>query len=129
MDDNDIFTSIKVWKDAPDAILSMLCRCLVNRTLFKIELQNEKFSPDKIEKLKQKAKVKYRLNENEMKYFVFSDSIKNSAYNPTSERISILYKDGKTVDIADAADQLNISVLSRAVEKFFLCYPKELTQE
>ena len=29
------------------------------------------------------------------------------------------------IDIADAADQLNISVLSNTVEKFFMCYPKE----
>jgi hypothetical protein len=56
----------------------------------------------------------------------FTESIKNSAYNPSSERISIVYKDGTTVDIADAADQLNISVLSQAVEKFFICYPKNL---
>ncbi|MBL0048326.1 MAG: HD domain-containing protein [Bacteroidetes bacterium] len=126
LDDNDIFTSIKVWKDSDDPILAVLCRCLVNRNLFKIELQNEQFSSQKIEDLKQKAKAKYHLSDDHIKYFVFSDSIKNSAYNPTSERISILYKDGKTVDIADAADQLNISVLSKAVEKFFLCYPKEL---
>lgn len=126
LDDNDIFTSVKVWQEASDPILALLCRCLVNRNLFKIELQNEKFAESKIEILKQKAKQKYHLSEAEIKYFVFSDSIKNSAYNPSSERISILYKDGKTVDIADAADQLNISVLSKAVEKFFLCYPKEL---
>lgn len=126
LDDNDIFTSIKVWKESDDPILAVLCRCLVNRNLFKIELQNEQFSLQKIEELKQKAKEKYQLTDAQIKYFVFSDSIKNSAYNPTSERISILYKDGKTVDIADAADQLNISVLSKAVEKFFLCYPKEL---
>lgn len=126
LDDNDIYTSIKVWKECKDPILSFLCNCLVNRNLFKIELQNENFAPQKIADLKQKAKAKYKVSDAELKYFVFTDSIKNSAYNPSSERISILYKDGKTVDIADAADQLNISVLSLTVEKFFLCYPKDL---
>jgi uncharacterized protein len=126
LDDNDIYTSIKVWQEANDPILAFLCTCLVNRNLFKIELQNENFAAQKISDLKQKAKNKYNLSDPEIKYFVFSDSIKNSAYNPSSERISILYKDGKTVDIADAADQLNISVLSLTVEKFFLCYPKDL---
>jgi HD superfamily phosphohydrolase len=129
LDDNDIYTSIKVWKEAKDPILSFLCSCLVNRNLFKIELQNENFSAQKIADLKQKAKDKYKLSEAELKYFIFTDSIKNSAYNPSSERISILYKDGKTVDIADAADQLNISVLSLPVEKFFLCYPKDLVYQ
>lgn len=126
LDDNDIYTSIKVWMSNNDRILSFLCRCLMNRNLFKVELQNENFSSEKISELKNKARKKYDLSDDEIHYFVFTDSIKNSAYNPSSERISIVYKDGTTVDIADAADQLNISVLSQAVEKFFICYPKNL---
>jgi hypothetical protein len=57
---------------------------------------------------------------------VFTDSIKNSAYNPKTEKINILQKDGSLIDIAQASDQLNIQVLSNTVEKFFLCYPKNL---
>ncbi len=126
LDDNDIYTSIKVWMGNNDRILSFLCRCLMNRNLFKVELQNENFSSEKISELKNKARKKNDFSDDEIHYFVFTDSIKNSAYNPSSERISIVYKDGTTVDIADAADQLNISVLSQAVEKFFICYPKNL---
>ena len=36
-----------------------------------------------------------------------------------------LYKDGRIMDIAKAADQLNISVLGQTVTKHFLCYPKD----
>ena len=126
LDDNDIFTSVKVWQSHNDFVLSTLCCNMVNRNLFHIELQNQPFEHQKIEDLKQKVKAKYNLKEEEIKYFVYSDSIKNSAYNPDSERINILYKDGKVVDIAHASDQLNISVLSQTVEKFYLCYPKEI---
>ena len=62
--------------------------------------------------------------EKEARYFVFTDKIGNSAYDKHSEKINILYRDGSRVDIAKASDQLNISVLSKRVEKHFLCCPK-----
>ncbi len=125
LDDYDIFTSIKVWTKHDDKILSTLCKNLVDRNLFRVELQNKPFSTDKIKKIKQRVKEIYKLEDDELDYFVLSDSIKNNAYNPKNDRINILYKDGEVVDIADASDQLNISVLSKTVEKFYLCYPKE----
>jgi len=38
----------------------------------------------------------------------------------------ILFKDGSLKDVAQASDHLNLSALSNAVEKHFLCYPKEV---
>ena len=40
------------------------------------------------------------------------------------DRITIMDKSGNTRDIAEASDMLNISVLSKTVRKYFLCYPK-----
>jgi hypothetical protein len=56
---------------------------------------------------------------------VFTNKIDNKAYNPKKDKINLLFKDGSIVDIAEAADQLNISVLAQTVTKHFLCYPKE----
>ena len=42
------------------------------------------------------------------------------------DKIQILYKNGEIVDIAEASDMLNTSVLSKTVRKYFLCYPKEI---
>jgi len=59
-------------------------------------------------------------------YFVFTGQISNHAYTPSqSESIDILMKDGRVVDIADASDMLEISMLSKTVKKYFLCYPKQ----
>lgn len=125
LDDYDIYTSVKVWCDHPDKVLSTLCSNMVNRHLYRIELESRPFSEEKIEAMRKAAKKKLKLTDDEVKYFVFTNSIRNSAYDPGSEKINILYKDGKLVDIAEAADQLNISVLSKPVEKYFLCYPKD----
>lgn len=126
LEDCDIFTSIKVWVKHDDSILSRLCKNLVNRNLYKIELQKEPFDSDYIESKKKKTKEKYQFTESETNYFVFNDFISNNAYNPQIDSIKIIEKDYKLVDIAEAADQLNISALSKPVKKYFLCYPKDI---
>lgn len=128
LDDYDIYTSVKVWTTHPDKVLSLLCRNMVNRNLYRIDLQSEEFAPERIIKLKEKAKAELGLNDEEVEYFVFSHDVANDAYSREKIKINILYKDGHLVDIADASDQLNISVLTKTVTKHFLCYPKNLHQ-
>ena len=71
-----------------------------------------------------RLKTKYKLTDKEVNYFVFQDSIINNAYNPKMDKINILLKNGKMMDIVDAADTLNISALSTPVKKWFMCFPK-----
>ena len=40
------------------------------------------------------------------------------------EQIKILYHGGSLKDITEASDMLDVSVLSKTVKKYFLCYPK-----
>lgn len=124
LDDFDIFTSIKEWTNHSDKILAYLSNCIVNRRLFRIEMQSTEFDAQKIIQIKDKVKKEFSLNDEDANYLVFNDLTSNYAYNPESGKINILNKDGSVVDIAQASDQLNISVLSRPVTKHFLCYPK-----
>ena len=89
---------------------------------------NKPFSESRIERIKKEVKKLYALeNMEDVGYFVFTSSTSNSAYNPEKGNINILFKDGTLKDIAVASDQLNVSVLSAPVTKYFLCYPKEIT--
>jgi len=124
LDDNDIMTSIKVWTSHADPVLSMLCKQLVDRKLFKVELQNQAFKEDKINTIKNNIKKRYKLNDKELNYFVFTGNVTNDAYRADKIRINILTKDGNVSDIADASDQLSIDVLAKTVKKYYLCYPK-----
>ena len=126
IDDNDIIGLIKNWSDSKDKALSMLSKRLLNRHLFKIEIQNSPFDSQKIDDLKRKASKSLKLSKDEIEYFVFTDHISKKAYSAFDEKIQILYKDGTLIDIADASDMLNTSVLSKTVRKYFLCYPKEI---
>ena len=124
LDDYDIMGSIKVWVDHNDVVLSTLCKQLVDRKLFKVELQNQAFKEDKIKAIKQDIKKRLKLNDKEVNYFVFTGIVTNDAYRADKIRINILFKDGSVSDIADASDQLSIDVLSKTVKKHYLCYPK-----
>ncbi len=126
LDDFDILTSIKEWTRHEDPILAYLSNSIINRRLFKIELQNEQFDSKKVEKLGLKIKKQLKLKDADLDYLFIKDSTSNSAYNPKGGQINILYKNGEIKDIVSASDQLNISMLSTPVTKHFLCYPKNI---
>lgn len=126
LDDYDILTAIKVWCDHEDKILKHLSRSLVNRKLYKIQMQKKPFSPQEIKHYEDLAKERLGISEEDMQYVVFSGEISNHAYDLKEDKINILYKDGTVVDIAEAADLLNISVMTEPVKKWYLCFPKSL---
>lgn len=125
LDDYDIHTSIKVWMNHHDKVLARLCTNMVERKLFRIELQAKKIDAAYVNAKKSEVIKKYKIEKEEADYFVFTGSISNNAYNPQSDKINILFKDGQLKDITEASDQLNIRALSTPVEKFFICYPKD----
>jgi len=126
IDDTDIIGLLKHWENDKDPVLSILSKNLLNRNLFRIEIQNEPFDTKIIEKHLFQASKKLHFTEHELRYFVFTDDISKNAYSAFDDKIQIAYKDGRLIDIAEASDMLNMSVLSKTVRKYFLCYPKEI---
>jgi len=126
LDDNDIIASIKEWQNHPDKILSYLSSCIINRRLFKIKISKKPISEQKIAALKEKIGSHFGVGDDQIQYFMISDTITNNAYNTlSSDTINILFKNNKVSDIAKASD-INLSVFSETVRKYFICYPKEL---
>lgn len=124
LDDNDILTSAKVWCNNSDPVLSMLADGLINRKLFSVELGNRSFHADRVAEIRSQVAERLSITSGESEYLVVSDSISNFAYSNMDDRITIMDKRGNTRDIAEASDILNISVLSKNVRKYFLCYPR-----
>ncbi len=125
LDDNDVLASIKVWKNHPDFILSSLSKNLIDRKFYHIELQNQAIGEDRIVKIKERIRTKFSVPEEDTHYFLFTGTISNNAYSQFDDRINILQKDQQLIDIADASDILDLSALSKTVEKHFVAYPKE----
>jgi hypothetical protein len=126
LDDLDIFTSVKVWTSHPDKILSFLSTGLVMRNIFRIELQNSPFDPDVVQKIREKAAETYHIPIELSDYLVYTDLISNKAYNPYTDDIRILQKNGEVVEIGKVSEQLSVAILSEMVTKYYLCYPKNL---
>lgn len=125
LDDIDIMSSIKEWTQHPDTVLSVLSKNIIERRLLKIELQDNKFDTLYVTNIRDKVAKNYGIDSENCSHLVFTNQIENKAYNPKKDKINLLFKDGRIVDIAGASDQLNISVLGQTVTKHFLCYPKD----
>ncbi len=124
LDDDDILASAKVWCNNSDKILSILANGLVSRKLLSVELDTQAFPADRLARIRDQVAEELSITPREAGYLVVSDSVSNFAYSDMDDRISIMDKNGNTRDIAEASDILNISVLSKTVRKYFLCYPR-----
>ncbi len=126
LDDYDIITCIKEWQFHPDKILSRLCKMVINRRLFKVKLKKRPVKPEKLKALKLKIQKQYHLTSQEADYFIFDGTTTNQAYNYDYQKIMILFKNGKTKEVSEISDQLNLKTLAQPVVKYFICFPKDL---
>src|SRR5690554_3451728 len=124
LDDNDIWSALKVWASHSDIVLSALSAGMVNRKLFKIEITDNSIPKERIQLKLEKFIDFFGISEDEAKYFVSSDMITTDMYNEKDDSIDILYKDGTIKDISEASDMLNIELLSKKVVKHYFAFLK-----
>ncbi|WP_207421768.1 HD domain-containing protein [Desertivirga brevis] len=126
LDDFDIFTSVKVWTKDEDWILSELCRNLVRRNLYQVEVSSEPPETSRVSRLVDSVVKKYGVSYEEATFFVFTTTIRNSAYRADDGMINLLMKDGTVRDITVASDNSNLAALAKTVKKHILCHTKGL---
>ena len=124
LDDNDIWTALKVWSTHTDKVLSTLSTGMINRNIFKVEISSEPISEDRKKELTLHISQQLDITLSEANYFVSTPSIEKNMYDPADDSIDIIYKDGTIKNIAEASDMLNISLLSKKVKKYYLCYQR-----
>ncbi len=122
LDDNDLWSALKVWSSHPDTVLSILSEGMVDRKLFKIEIREEKISGERVSEHLQSYRKRFGISEHEATYFVALDSVATDMYDKQDDSIGILYKDGTVKDISKASDMLNIELLAKKVEKYYFAY-------
>ncbi len=128
LDDIDIWSAVKVWKNHEDKVLSLLCGHLLNRRLFKVQLTGR--LPETRQKMAITAAVisKYNIAPELAHYLVISGTISNHAYL-SETAIKVCSKNREVVDVASASDLPNIKALTQPVQKHYLCWPKEAEAE
>jgi uncharacterized protein len=126
LDDSDVLATVKKWDRHPDKILSLLCRCLTERKLFKVRLQSAPFNEKEVDALRKDVCTALGITTRESGYFVFTGEARNTTYNYIDERIRILFKNGDVKDISQVDNALirhrgDESGLDE-IKKYYICY-------
>lgn len=121
LDDYDIMAALKAFSGHGDPILSYLSSCIIDRKLFRVELRNQPFEPDNVERIRQNIQKQFDFGDQTLEYLLLTGEETNRAYSSTNDEIKILYKDGVVAPITEASD---IGIPSGLVKKYFLGYPK-----
>ena len=124
LDDNDIWCALKAWTTHPDKVLSTLSSGLVNRRLFKVEISAQPFSREYKKEITDRICSTLGISKRDAGYLLCSVSHEKDMYSPFDDNIEILYNDGTTLDIAEASDMFNLSLLKKKVKKYYMCYQR-----
>jgi len=122
LDDSDIWSALKVWKNSDDIILSTLATDMLDRHLFTVEVSEEPPSEEYLQSIRDHIALQMGIPVEDTRYLMTLTEIGKDMYNPEDDSIGILYKDGTVKDIAEASEILNVQLLSKKIRKYYLCY-------
>jgi hypothetical protein len=122
LDDSDVISIIKKWRNHKDQVLSILCNALLNRKLLKLRLQNEHITFEEVLEKREAIAKQLSVSQEDANFLVFTGEAENSLYNPNNERINILFKNGDVKDISQVDSPLIHQNLSHPVKKFYICF-------
>lgn len=124
LDDNDIWSSLKVWIHNDDKILSTLARDMADRKIFKVEVNDEPVDEERIKEIRRRIAMSMEIDEKDARYMMSVNTVQKDMYDTEDDSISIIYKDGTIKDIAQASEILNVQLLSKKIRKYYLCYQR-----
>ena len=125
LDDSDIWSALKAWKYSDDKILSTLATDMLNRHIFKVEVNEAPVGEDRIMDIAAQIAAKMDISTDDARRYMMSiNTIQKDMYNVDDDSITILYKDGSTKDISEASELLNVQLLSKKIRKYYLCYQR-----
>ncbi len=122
LDDSDICSALKVWKNSDDIILSTLASDMLDRHLFTVEVSEEPPAEEYLQSIRDHIALQMGIPVEDTRYLMTLTEIGKDMYNPEDDSIGILYKDGTVKDIAEASEILNVQLLSKKIRKYYLCY-------
>jgi uncharacterized protein len=120
LDDYDVMASVKWWMHHEDKVLSLLCRQLTNRKLFKIRFTNGP-QKEEVERTRAAACAQLGIDPALGHYLVFDGEAVNSTYTTADEQINILFKDGTVKDISQVDHALLHQGIAAPVKKYYIC--------
>lgn len=124
LDDNDIWSALKVWMHSDDKILATLASNLINRRIFRVEVLDRKFDEEYINEKRREIAQALDISFDDTQYLISQSKAEKDMYNVNDDHISMLYKDGTLRDVTEVSELLNIDLLAKKVGKYYLCYQR-----
>lgn len=124
LDDNDMWSTIKVWSQDDDKILSMLANDLVNRRQFKVEVFEETIPEERIDEVRRGLAERFDIDYEDTKYLYSIDTIEKNMYDFGGDGIKVLMKDESMKDICDVSELLNAALQSGQKPKYYLSFQR-----
>lgn len=124
LDDSDIWSAMKAWKNSDDKLLSTLAADMLDRHLFRVEVLDEPPSQQRLDELQDQIATSMGIDREDARYLMSVNTIQKDMYSVDDDSIGILYKDGTIRDIAEASEILNVALLSKKIRKYYLCYQR-----
>ncbi|MBO7591902.1 MAG: HD domain-containing protein [Bacteroidaceae bacterium] len=124
LDDNDIWSAMKVWCNHPDPILSLLSHDFINRNIFKIEISDQPVSDERKQEKLQELSQRYGISINDANYLISNIEVGKDMYSLDDDQIEIRFNDGTTHNLTEASDMLSPSLASKKVRKHYFCYQR-----
>lgn len=122
LDDNDIFSALKVWKHSSDNILSLLSGGFIDRRLFKVEVFDNEVPAERIEEIKKSVSVTYGVSSDEVHYFVDARTIQKDMYSLQSDQIRILMRNGEIKTMPQVSEIIRSDTAAPVYQKAYLVY-------
>lgn len=122
IDDYDVLMAIKQWCGHSDKVLSLLSKGIVDRRLFKAIYSAAPVDVAGIEAKKNEVMEKFGVTAQDADWLVFTGEASSSTYNPHSEHINILFKDGSVKDVTQVDNALINENLRGKVKKYYFCF-------
>ena len=115
---------MKCWAACNDPVLARLAAGYTHRHLFKAIEADAPVTEATLQSHREQIARRLNITLHEASYLVRSREIGQTLYSTHDDHISILYKDGNTKDIAEASEILNVSLLSKKIRKYYLCFQR-----
>lgn len=124
LDDNDIWSTVKVWMYCDDKIMQMLASNLINRTTFKVEVYDVQIDENYIHDIRKKLSDKYGISYEDTYYLYSTEKINTNMYDIENDNIKIKMKNNVVCDICEASDLLKVALLTQQKPKYYITYQR-----
>lgn len=122
LDDSDIISAIKSWKNTDDLILSYYCKAVIERKLPKTIASSGPFTEDFIEEKIIEVNRQWNISNGEELVCEISRTL--LPYDSEKQPIYLLDKDERKINFDASIHQVLLQSLKQPTHKYILTYPR-----